>query len=243
MSKTVRWILGLLTCLASLCACADAQSTEKIVDGVAYLDTDTNRDAFSFLKANADKIHTLSITSSGGNPLYAAGVAALVRSNDWNLIIRGKCMSACAEYIMISSQNVRMENEPIIGYHGNIHIRNEIKQKENQTEPEDCPATHTFKIADALYQANNLSHEFWMKQRDLLGIEKSNIKFEYGCTYVYLKRKHKWWFPESEQIKSTLKLKFSGAICNDSTECIEKRIRNRRRYLGTCVFGETILTC
>lgn len=225
------------------CALLSACSEYKInIDGVAYINGRIDKATFAYLKNNADEIHTLSIRSPGGDAYYAVQMGQLVKHNKWGLIIRDKCMSACAEYIMIANPKVIMKNEPVIGYHRNIHMSYEIMRKDGMTEPERCPSTFIYNSTKRLYEQNNLSHGFWKKQRDLLGIGKAKYEFYNGCTYLLIDTANKWWFPNSRQLTDSLGLEINGQICSDSEKCTSERIL-KDRYNGKCVVEEKLVSC
>jgi hypothetical protein len=71
-------------------------------------------DAFRSLTSDGS---ILTITSTGGDTLTAIKVGRLIRDRDVTLVVRGFCLSACAQFIAPAARKLVFEGLPIFAMH------------------------------------------------------------------------------------------------------------------------------
>lgn len=94
-------------------SCVETESNIFVLEGRI---TQEKVDALVSLLHEGD---TLRINSFGGRVDAAIELANFVFENDISVRISEACVSACAEILMVATPNVVIDNNTLIGFHGN----------------------------------------------------------------------------------------------------------------------------
>lgn len=191
------------------------------------------------LKSNIDVI---SIDSPGGLITASVEIGKLLKGGNIRLEIRGRCSSACSEYILPTQNSVKVSQDTLIGFHGNALIRERLLHDAAVEIPENCtwPSRDWLRY---LYGDMGISDDFLDAQNTRLKI----LNFQYhenssGCINSKVLYEHLFWFPTAKQIKQYLNIDIIGQLCSDNPSCINKTSKLNARG-GTCVFGDIIENC
>lgn len=85
------------------------------------------------IEANPD--HPLVVRSEGGAVNAALDVARVMARNRTRLIVRGQCLSACANYWVPAAATVEVESNAVIGFHGDAQTTYRDHAASISTEP------------------------------------------------------------------------------------------------------------
>lgn len=72
----------------------------------------------AFREALSDQVQVVIITSEGGVTESALAIAELIQSRGLNVVVRGYCLSSCANYIFIAGKSKDVEKDSLVGWHG-----------------------------------------------------------------------------------------------------------------------------
>lgn len=72
------------------------------------------------------RVGALKIRSFGGSEEAAIAMATIVKSRRLRVIVDGVCMSACAQYILLSARSVRVNPGSVIGFHMSSHALHQM---------------------------------------------------------------------------------------------------------------------
>lgn len=84
------------------------------------------------LEGSADGITTLVITSPGGQAPEAMVIGRLLYAKHIDVVVRGYCISACAQYIFAAGRRKIISPHSILGFHGSPTIMAEYLKASNQ---------------------------------------------------------------------------------------------------------------
>ena len=195
------------------------------------------------------------LSSPGGSANMALRAARIIDESAHSLTIVSKCFSACAEYLLAASDKIRFLNKPLIGFHGNpIGNAAIVRQTAGPNITPCLPDPNHIENVRALYQKRNLNTDFWKEEYKRLRIinvtlrdihpkmdEAAKRYMAWGvdvspvfkdCKIARIKTLHTAWFPTSEQLRTLLGLKFTGAVCADDPKCYKLKINKMFGQMG-----------
>ena len=94
--------------------------------------TEASRDAFSDLIDDATR--TVIVTSRGGDADAALDIANAIRDRDLDVVVRGHCISSCANYLFLAGRRKIVEADSFLGFHGTLTSMNLDRQIARMTE-------------------------------------------------------------------------------------------------------------
>lgn len=183
------------------------------------IDYDTDDQLVAALESN--QIDTFLITSGGGIVNSAINMTHTLNEHNVEIIIRSKCLSACAQYLLALGQNVTVEANTAIGFHRNpyaswlvlLHAGVIEDPQDNYWSGSQINAALTFLAYQKYGTDINLALEPSLQQ-------------DYGCIAKMLTRKdlegnevHKgfratvkysWWVPSREVINNYRQSEIKG---------------------------------
>jgi ATP-dependent protease ClpP protease subunit len=77
--------------------------------------------AFASLVQQDESIHTLHIDSPGGNIASALDIATLIHKRKLKIVVDGKCLSACANYLFVAAEMKIVLPGSVVGIHQTTH--------------------------------------------------------------------------------------------------------------------------
>jgi hypothetical protein len=81
------------------------------------------------------QVGALKIRSFGGNEEAAIAVAAVVKSRQLRVIVNGACLSACAQYILLSAKSVQVSPGSIVGFHMSSYALHQMATRFRERDP------------------------------------------------------------------------------------------------------------
>lgn len=122
-------LLALVSIAATLCfvafnaKAADCESsiiaTEKVVGFSGCISDESAR---AFLSATNARTELVVLRSMGGSVSAALKMANAIAANNLRVIVRGMCLSSCANYLMPAASSVFVEQDSLIGFHGDSRL-------------------------------------------------------------------------------------------------------------------------
>lgn len=167
----------------------------------------------------------VSISSPGGLAKYGRMASEIIIQKGLKVEIKNRCMSACAEYILLSTDSLTFTDLPIVGFHGNPLMHEYILSETAKKHPHPCYNSEAPKLRE-LYKTRGADEKFWEQQQTRLIIKSLEMKSN-GCPDFRYKFEHKFWMPTSEQLRTHMGIEFEGNVCSDVQECIASRIHKR----------------
>lgn len=227
----------LALCAAVLCLAAFSEPTPRpgsILEAGGRFDQ-RHLEAFKEVSDGA----TVTMTSRGGDAGYALDAAEIVERKGLTLRITSLCMSACAESLLPAAKKLILDQEAIIGFHGNSMVYREL----SGFDPGPCNA-EVSRRHEALLKRKGMNVEFWKEQHKRLSFGKFQYLGDTGgvrpeCPSVRMSMRARMWLPTSQQLRELYGLKFDGAICADSPECLQRRLGQVFRKGDVLIVGDT----
>lgn len=184
------------------------------------------------------KHSNITISSKGGWPNAAIKSARYIDKNEISITIVNECMSACAEYLLVSTNTLKFENYPIIGFHGNPKMEEEITKKLFGKEARFCNFRSSREFSE-LYRLKESNIDFWKEQEKRL-LLTPRYQYLQNCPDLKMSFQHKFWMPTSSQLRELLGISFTGTLCSDRMSCIVKRLDKKWSKNTTFVVGDEI---
>ena len=182
---------------------------------------------------------TIMFNSHGGLPSAAHAISKQIQTRHINIIVDKECLSACAETVLPSSNNIRFKNRPLIGYHWNSIMTFDQKTRYGGSL-EYCDLTNVEKQVQLL-ESKNMNVEYWRETEKRLNLKFYKVVPKIDrCSWKRRAFENRMWLPTSEQLRNIMKLKFTGKVCADIFQECSRRI-DRRWPKGTrLVVGDEI---
>jgi len=126
--------IKLLLLLAILTGCGNSK-----VERSDYLEVTGRIDEkmVAEVAKNIHKIHSLVITSQGGETSSAIELARMIYDNKVNVIVKKYCLSACAQLILPSAKTIEFVDKPILGLHHSATSILEFSKLQNYADAND----------------------------------------------------------------------------------------------------------
>lgn len=183
-----------------------------------------------------NQIHAeILIHSTGGNPDPSLRFAELIIKSKNSIVVNGDCISACAEYVLPAASSIEMRNDPLIGFHWNAMMIEELMRNTATKDVEYCEFRDSKKLRQ-LQKNMGVNHNFW--KQVLLKLENKKYFVEYRpgrCPWKKMNFRNRLWFPTSRQLREDYNLSFEGAVCADDYDKCLKKIDRRwsagRRFI------------
>lgn len=177
-------------------------------------------DSLTKILENSDDTFTLEIDSGGGYAIDAAQSAEIIISKDIEVLVRGRCLSACSEFILPAAQTITFETNPIIGFHWSP-IMDRMQFNRYATPNQKCEFLAA-EAQDNILRATNLNENFWKEVESKLILNHYSLHDNGSqCPDKLRTFVNRTWLPTSKQLKSVWGLDFSGSVCaDDLNKCI-----------------------
>jgi len=166
----------------------------------------------------------LRFSSYGGDANVALELAKIIRTSNKNVHIGEYCISACAEFVMPSARAIYVTRYTIIGYHINDFIVS--SQLPAHRRLNYCGYERYIWLS-SLYKQKDLDVNFYKEidRRLQFKILDSDVSVENkNCNEVTMTARRSMWYPTSKQLRTLLKMKVRGEICNDNIVCWKERL-------------------
>lgn len=168
------------------------------------------------------KLSSLEINSGGGSVQDSSVAAELLMKKDVKVIVRGRCLSSCSEFILPAATKVSFLDRPVIGFHWSPWMDfNQYERHKNSYH--NCPFDAA-KIQRDINVHRELNLDFWKQIESRLELVIYRLH-ENGSTCPDKERGflNRTWLPTSQQMRDLWGLEFKGQVCADHpTSCIEK---------------------
>ena len=215
-------------------ACNKPNSDTRYV----YLNSNIDKSALDYITAINSKNIELTITSSGGNVKTATDMAKYLMTKNLQLSVTDYCLSACAEKIIPSADQIKFIDHPIIGFHWSpIMNYNHIIQLDPKLTNCDSDAQKQREILSY----HNLNIDFWKDVEKRLNLlEYKLVKGDGNCPFISRRFENDFWLPTSKQLQQLWGLKFSGNTCADNFELCKKKVDNYFPYAKRIIIGDNL---
>lgn len=101
----------------SYCSVEGFISNDKSISFCGRIDPGHDDDLANIIKSSNPK--EIVINSQGGDTGAAMNIARLIAQNDIEVVIEGRCFSACAHFILMTAPQVTVEENSVVGFHYN----------------------------------------------------------------------------------------------------------------------------
>ena len=127
-------LLRLLICsFLTLTSCGAASEKHGLDNSVIRFIgaiTETNsKELIAKIEEQNDNESVLIIDSAGGDGLAGIQIGRAIRGKNVTMIVKGVCLSACAQYLLPAARHVTITNGSIIGFHTSLNVRNILFNK------------------------------------------------------------------------------------------------------------------
>lgn len=179
------------------------------------------------------------LSSGGGETILSYKIARNIELNENIVVIKGECLSACAEDILAAAKGVIFKSEPLIGFHWNSYM-NRAQMIRYGGDVSLC----TSKGIDNqkyLYDLKKLNLDFWKEIERRLVLERFQVVPKTNaCPWKHREFKNRMWLPTSDQLKNLWGLQFDGSVCADNIEYCQKKIDGRWKAGSRIVVGDEV---
>lgn len=177
------------------------------------------------------------ISSSGGEEKVSLLIAKEIEKLSATLIVQNVCLSACAEYLLPSANNIKFTKKSLVGFHGNPVMRRALTKHYKPQGYENCQFVEA-KEMETLYAHKGLKTDFWKIQLKYLKLTKVGFSEPKApnCPYARFYTENVMWLPNSHDLKTHLGLAFEGSVCADHSDC-RKMVKKSKKLEGY-VFSE-----
>lgn len=170
----------------------------------------------------APKSFRLEINSGGGFVKDASQAAVIMADRQTSIIVRGRCLSACSEFILPAADAITFVDDPIVGFHWSpLMDRGQYASRLGSIKDCKFPAAS---IQEELFKLEGLNKRFWLEVEERLVLRKFRfVEVGNACPNKVRVFENKTWLPSSEQLKDLLGLEFTGSLCaDDYNKCAKK---------------------
>ncbi len=215
------------------------QSNEGF-DAQELILNETNVDLIRTKIAEASQNHRpLFINSRGGKVSVALKISKEIKKRNLSIIVFEKCLSNCAEIIIPSAKEVTFQNNPLIGFHGNILSYEFYVENYAEKNQHFCNWTYANHQTKLVIEAG-LNPNFWKEQMKRL---RPEVSFHYEnnkCPIRQYNFINHIWFPTSKQLSDLWGLKFRGGVCADNFDRCKTKLDNRYKKGTRLVVGNEL---
>lgn len=160
---------------------------------------------FKIKNAASLGVKNIIINSRGGRESIALDISEIIENNKMNLIIKGACTSACAQYLMVAASKVRISEDSIVSFHLNSFGILKIVRTAD---------IRIFNLKEIESNSNRAKDLYLRKGVSLSLLENSTYQVEPICIErsqlgEKLINKYDFWIPNSEYL-SISGFKFEG---------------------------------
>lgn len=153
----------------------------------------------------------LIIMSGGGSVEHSLDAAEILDDQNWSIVVFGHCLSACADIILLGSDEIKFIGNPIIGFHGDSLMKNYIYRTNSSDSNSMCFLTHQHR-EDALIAKRGINRQFWKEQYVRLAPFGSKmLPGTQECERISYRLTNKFWYPDSRQLQELYGLRFDGS--------------------------------
>jgi hypothetical protein len=219
--------------MMSLGSCSDDHTGEPENHYLGQI-TQENVDALLDELQSGD---TVIVNSGGGRSNAALALAQRLSKNDIDVRFEGRCLSACAEFLLVATDNKTISPDLVVGYHHNSHMIADYVA-ENRPENLHCHRK-LLKGKERLYKARGMKISMWKRQAENIGIHRfRSVGGPKECGKITFRTRRSWWYPTRDQLREFVGLDISTPICNDDSNCVRAFILNRYDKLGWYMIGD-----
>jgi hypothetical protein len=211
MRKVIGFVVGLILLLPVNIA----QSEEVRLDGA--IDAHTTE-----LLSRLKRGDTLVVNSPGGNGLLALVLARRVQDLELNVRIDGRCMSACADFLLPAAKQILLGHGAVVGLHGSFISDAHILDENFPQQRHPCVELGE-EWQSELWAKAGVRATGWKETTRRLQVMRVEPPMNNACGKVIYR--HRFWYPTSKQLQALFGRKFIGALCADDAVCVNSRIR------------------
>lgn len=171
----------------------------------------------------APKSFRLKINSGGGLTKESSQAAAIMADRQTSVIVRGRCLSACSEFILPAADAITFVDDPIVGFHWSpLMDRGQYAARGGNIKDCKFPAAS---IQEELFKAKSLNGQFWLEVEERLVLTQFRlVDVGNACPNKVRTFENNTWLPSSEQLKDQLGLNFTGSLCADDYNKCAKEV-------------------
>lgn len=223
--------------VAFTCACSPLESSSLTGDVSWYGRIDDS--AVTEISSKSEKYGRLTIGSPGGETRAALQISNIIEERHLSVTVVELCLSACAEYILPAAREITLENNPLIGFHWNPIMLEELLHQNANKDLEYCTRIGADDLRKLLNRRQKPS-DAWRETLQRIKLREYKVDYKDGeCPWSYRDFENKFWFPKSSQLNDIFGLEFNGSLCADDPSCyLEKLSYMYRLKGGRFVVGE-----
>jgi len=210
----------ILTCIATN-GCKAERTHDKNI--ALYQLVPENEEVITKLIYDSEAGGYLHFNSRGGKTSTSLKISDLISTRNLSIFVDRVCSSNCAEIILPSANNIYFENEPLIGFHGNIISYRHFVENQTEVDGRFCNWFYA-KEVEKLYELKKLNIDFWEDQMVRLKPSIFLLERSGECPYIVYNFENDIWLPTSEQLKELWGLKFVGSVCADSIKSCKTKV-------------------
>lgn len=129
-----------------------------------------------FINKIDDDVRVIILNSGGGYVEVGLKIAAEMKRRNLNVIVRGFCVSSCANYLFLAGQKKTIDG--IVGFHGNVQAMKRAECKEN-IEIKDVKYCEEFTFEKSFFESIGMSNFlFDVTQSDDKGMQ-TDLQYAY----------------------------------------------------------------
>ncbi|WP_298918181.1 hypothetical protein [uncultured Algimonas sp.] len=191
------------------------------------------------LLSDAPSTFRLEINSGGGFTVDALEAAKVALAKEMEVTVRGRCLSACSEFILPAGDKIVFIDSPLIGFHWSpLMDRNQF---ELAKEADHYCAFTAAGAQERLYDTQGINKEFWREaEKRLVTTHYRLIDTLSDCPDKSRGFLNRLWLPTSEQLREKMGLVFEGKVCADDHDSCVARIDQIWDSGDRIVVGDTV---
>jgi hypothetical protein len=223
----MKFKLFVLTALLTGCGNSSVPRTDY-----AVLTGRINERMLAEVSKNIDGMHSIVITSQGGDASSAMDLAQLIYDRNIHVRVEKYCLSACAQYILPSAKTIEFIDKPIVGLHQSpISIRNFYKSQNVDIDQTDFDLA---KKEEKFFKHINLKSDIAtqpLHYMDILCHTKKNGRAAIASKWAF-------FIPSMNTYKSWTGKDFIGSFAYTKQDVIDSSRRHIPKSVSMAVITE-----
>jgi hypothetical protein len=163
---------------------------------------------------NNEKIY---LSSDGGRTDLAVEISKIIVKKNIKIEVSDICLSACADFIITSTKDLKLNEWSLIGFHNNDFIFRDERYKRGIKDRENCNKEYN-EYTEMLYKKMGYkisSYKETYKRLDVYDYEMGS-----KCGEDKILVKNTMWLPTSKQLVDMFGFKLQNKICSDDYNCV-----------------------
>ncbi|TSB04945.1 hypothetical protein [Sphingorhabdus contaminans] len=191
-----------------------------------------NEQMLAEVSKNIDGIHSIVITSQGGDSSSAMDLARLIYDHHIHIRVEKYCLSACAQYILPSAKTIEFVDKPIVGLHQSpISIRNFYERQNVNIDQLDFDLA---KKEEEFFRHINLKTDIAtqpLHYLDILCYTKKNGRAAIASKWAF-------FIPSPDTYKSWIGKGYTGSFAYTKSDVIDSSSRHIPESVSMAVITE-----